>query len=70
MKSAKLLSLSLVICVMVACTFNLSSTSLYLAGDGWDRTPGMRVTEGGSDHTPGFRVAEDGSNRTALDRIG
>lgn len=35
MKSAKLLSLSLVIGVMVACTFNLSSTSLYLAGDGW-----------------------------------
>jgi len=70
MKNAKRLSLSLVISAMVACAINLSSTSLYLAADGSDRTPGLRVSDGGSDHTPGFRVAEDGSNRTALGRIG
>lgn len=57
MKSAKLLSLSLVISLMVSCALKLSSTSLYLAGDGWDRISGMLVTEGGS-------------NRTALGRIG
>ncbi|ETD35015.1 hypothetical protein U724_29450 [Pseudomonas chlororaphis subsp. aurantiaca PB-St2] len=55
---------------IVACAVNLSSTSLYLAADGADRTPGMRVSEGGSDRTPGFRVAEDGSSQTALGRIG
>ncbi|MHB2247711.1 MULTISPECIES: hypothetical protein [Pseudomonas] len=70
MKNAKRLSLSLVIGAMVACAINLSSTSLYLAADGADRTPGMRVSEGGSDRTPGFRVAENGSDRTALGRIG
>ena len=70
MKNAKRLSLSLVIGATVACAINLSSTSLYLAADGSDRTPGMRVTEDGSDRTPGFRVAEDGADRTALGRIG
>lgn len=69
MKNAKRLSLSLVIGATVACA-NLSSTSLYLAADGSDRTPGMRVSEGGSDRTPGFRVAEDGADRTTLGRIG
>lgn len=70
MKNAKRLSLSLLIGAMVACAINLSSTGLYLAADGSDRTPGMRVSEGGSDRTPGFRVAEDGADRTALGRIG
>lgn len=70
MKNAKRLSLSLVISAIVACAVSLSPTSLYLAADGADRTPGMRVSEGGSDRTPGFRVAEDGSNQTALGHIG
>ncbi|AUG40853.1 hypothetical protein [Pseudomonas chlororaphis] len=70
MKNANRLSISLAMSAIVACAVNLSSTSLYLAADGADRTPGMRVSEGGSDRTPGFRVAEDGSSQTALGRIG
>ena len=36
----------------------------FVAQDGSDRTPGMRVAEGGSDRTPGMRIAEGGSDRT------
>ncbi|TWC50432.1 hypothetical protein FBY04_11918 [Pseudomonas sp. SJZ080] len=70
MKNSNRLSVSLVISALVACAVNLSPTSLYLAADGAERTPGMRLSEGGSDRTPGFRVADDGSDRTALGRIG
>ncbi len=52
-----------------------------VAENGSDRTPGLRVAEGGaertlnrvaedcSDRTPGFRVAEDGADRTPGFRV-